>query len=215
MANDLMSAVKQLSRDNLVSRQSLHKQIISFGEIIKPGFNFGTITKRNNPKEYFVGAVLNKLYSLNISTENALLTNDVFLAQYLYRYIYELYTKVFYIFSGLSDKEILSRLGNFFKNNDLKIMEYQDGIKNDLIPPQFKESHKEKYKTMSRFTHPNIESLNMHLNKTPDQQFGFLTPTVSLILWHSVEIMRLFVDLKLLNFDKSIDRGKLVSLQNS
>lgn len=204
----------KLSNENIAIRNSLQNKIVVFGEIIKPGFNFGTITKKDNPKEYFAAAVLNKLYSLNISTENVLFTNDVFLSQYLYRYIYELYTKVFYIFSGSSDEEIVSRLHNFFNNNDLKITEYQDGIKNELIPPKFKESHKEKYKTMSRFAHPNIESLNMHLGKTSDQQFEFLTPTINLILWHSVAIIKLFADFKLLDLDKNIDQGKLLSLQN-
>ena len=210
-----MGVDKQLNTENLVTKHSLQSKVISFGEIINPGFNFGTVTKNGNPKEYFAAAVLNKLYSLNISTENVLLTNDVFLSQYLYRYIYELYTKVFYIFSGSSDEEILSRLDNFFKNNDLKITEYQDGIKNDFIPPKFKESHKEKYKMMSRFAHPNIESLNMHLGKTSDQQFGFLVPTINLILWHSVAIIKLFTDLKLLGLDKNINQERLLSLQNT
>ena len=210
-----MGVDKQLNTGNLVTKHSLQSKVISFGEIIKPGFNFGTVTKSGSPKEYFAAAVLNKLYSLNISTENVLLANDVFLSQYLYRYIYELYTKVFYIFSGSSDEEILSRLDNFFKNNDLKITEYQDGIKNDFIPPKFKESHKEKYKMMSRFAHPNIESLNMHLGKTSDQQFGFLVPTINLILWHSVAIIKLFTDLKLLGLDKNINQERLLSLQNT
>lgn len=204
----------KLNNENIAIRNSLQNKIVVFGEIIKPGFNFGTITKKDNPKEYFAAAVLNKLYSLNISTENVLFTNDVFLSQYLYRYIYELYTKVFYIFSGTSDDEILLRLHNFFNNNDLKITEYQDGIKNDFIPPKFKEAHKEKYKTMSRFAHPNIESLNMHLGKNSDQQFEFLTPTINLILWHSVAIIKLFADFKLLDLDKNIDQGKLLSLQS-
>ena len=106
-------------------------------------------------------------------------------------------------------------MDNFFKNNDLKITEYQDGIKNDFIPPKFKESHKEKYKMMSRFAHPNIESLNMHLGKTSDQQFGFLVPTINLILWHSVAIIKLFTDLKLLGLDKNINQERLLSLQNT
>ncbi len=204
----------KLSNENIAIRNSLQNKIVVFGEIIKPGFNFGAITKKDNPKEYFAAAVLNKLYSLNISTENVLFTNDVFLSQYLYRYIYELYTKVFYIFSGVSDDEIVLRLRNFFNNNDLKITKYQDGIKSDFIPPKFKENHKEKYKTMSRFAHPNIESLNMHLGKTSDQQFEFLTPTINLILWHNVAIIKLFADFKLLGLDKNIDQDKLLSLQS-
>ena len=57
-----------------------------------------------------------------------------------------MYTKVFYIFSGSSDENTVSRLRKFFNNNDLKITEYQAGIKDDFIPPKFKESHKKKYK---------------------------------------------------------------------
>lgn len=205
----------QLNNKNIAIRNLLQSKIIAFGEIIKPGFNFGAVTKDKNPKEYFVAAVLNKLYSLNISTENVLFTNDVFLSQYLYRYIYELYTKVFYIFSGSSNEEVMSRLRDFFNNSDLKITEYQDGIKNDFIPPKFKENHREKYKMMSRFAHPNIESLNMHLGKTPDQQFGLIVPTIDLILWHSVAIIKLFSDLKLLKLDKNIDQQRLISLQDS
>ena len=204
----------QLNNKNIAIRNSLQGKVITFGEIIKPGFNFGAVKKDEKPKEYFAAAVLNKIYSLNISTENVLFANDVFLSQYLYRYIYELYVKVFYIFSGSTDEEIVSRLRDFFNNSDLKITEYQNGIKNNFIPPKFKESHKGKYKMMSRFAHPNIESLNMHLGKTSDQQFGFLVPTIDLILWHNVAIIKLFSDLKLLNLDKNIDQKKLVSLQN-
>lgn len=204
-----------LNNININLRNSLQNKIISFGKVIEPGFDFGTVTKERNPKEYFVAAVLKKLYSLNISTGNILLANDVFLSIYLYRYIYELYTKVFYIFSGSSDKEIVSRLNEFFNNNVLKIAEYQDGIREKFNPKDFKESHKEKYKMMSRFAHPNIESLNMHLGKTSDQQFELLEPTINLILWHSVAIIKLFADFKLLGIDKSIDQGKLLSLQNA
>jgi hypothetical protein len=207
--------INQLNRENIELKNALQDKIVSFGEIIKPGFKFETVTKKENPKEYFAGAVLNKIYSLNISTENVLLSNDIFLAQYLYRYIYELYTKTFYIFSGSSDEEIVLRLRNFFNNNDLKITEYQDEIKSDLIPPKFKESHKEKYKTMSRFAHPNIESLNMHLGKNSDQQFSFLAPTINLILWHNIAIIKLFADLRLLNLDKTVDQEKLISLQSN
>ena len=200
-------------KENILLRNSLQKKIILFNGIIKPGFNFGTVTKKDNPKEYFVSSILNKIYSLNVSMENILLTNDIFLSIYLFRYIYELYIKVLYIFSGKSEDEILLRLNNFFMNKDLKIIEYQEKINDNLIPPQFKESHKEKYKIMSRITHPNIDSLKLHLNKDHNQQFEFLVPNINLAIWHSVEIIRLFSNVKLLGFDKNINQQDLVSLQ--
>ena len=203
-----------LTKENISLKNSLQSKIILLNIIIKPCFNFGIVTKKDSPKEYFASSVLNKIYSLNVSLENVLLTNDVFLSVYLYRYIYELYTKVFYIFSGGSEDEILSRLSNFFINKDLKITEYQEGINDDFIPARFKEGHKEKYKTMSRFAHPNVESFNMHMNTTPDKQFGFLIPNINLAMWHNIEIIKLFSNAKLLGFDRSINKEYLEGLQN-
>ena len=104
------------------------------------------------------------------------------------------------------------------KTTNLRVYSYSSFTQSwgpgPLLKQKFKESHKEKYKTMSRFAHPNIESLNMHLGKTSDQQFEFLTPTINLILWHSVAIIKLFADFKLLDLDKNIDQGKLLSLQS-
>ena len=105
----------QLNKENIALKYSLQGKITSFGEIIKPGFNFGTVTKSGTPKEYFAAAVLNKLYSLNISTENVLLANDVFLAQYLYRYIYELYIKVFIFFPAHLTKKFYPDWTTFLK----------------------------------------------------------------------------------------------------
>lgn len=202
-----------LAKDSILLKNSLQNKIILFNKIIKPGFNFGTVTKKDNSKEYFASTILNKIYSINISMENILLSNDVFLSVYLYRYVYELYIKVFYIFSGESEEEILSRLNNFFINKDLKIKEYQEGIKDDLIPAQFKKSHREKYRMMSRIAHPNIESFNIHLNKTAKEQFDFLIPNINLAMWHSIEIIRLFSNTKLLGFDKNIKQKDLELLQ--
>ncbi|HUW72152.1 MAG TPA: hypothetical protein VMV66_03130 [Candidatus Humimicrobiaceae bacterium] len=201
-----------LNEGNIRLRDSLREKIISFGLVLKSCFNFGTIKKEENPKEYFAAAVLNKIYSINISLENLLLTNDIFLSNYLYRYIYELYIKVFYIFSDPAEEEILSRLEKFFENKDLKMKEYQDGIDDNLLPLKLKEKHIKKYQQMCRIAHPNIDSLNIHINKTPDGQFDFLVPTVNLIIWHSAEIIKLFSKLKLLGIDRNIDRDKLTQL---
>ena len=90
----------RLKNENILLKKSLQNKIVSLNEIIKPGFNFGTVTRKDNPKEYFASSILNKIYSLNVSAENSLFSNDVFLSIYLYRYVYELYIKVFYIFSA-------------------------------------------------------------------------------------------------------------------
>lgn len=157
---------------------------------------------------------MNKLYSLNVSTENCLITNDVFLVNCLYRYVYELHLKVLYVFSADFDSEIFSRINNFLEGRDLKIKEYQEGIRDNLTIPRLKEIHKEQYRKMSEIAHPNIRSLNLHLHTDPNKQFDFLVSTVNLILWYSVEIIRLFSNLKLLNLDKNIDFNGSLALQN-
>ena len=194
-------------------RAHLLEMARGFNKLLTPCFNFGLVKKEESPKEYFVVAVLNKLFSLNISLENIIFTNDVFLLNYLYRYVYELYVKVFYIFSGSDDAEINEKIKKFFDNKRMEIKDYLENINESSIPPKLKEEHKEKYLLMNRMAHPNINSLNMHLNKTKEQQFDFLVPTVNLIFWHNAEIMRVFSYLKILGVDKSLDLDKLYSLQ--
>ena len=60
-----MGKERLLKKENYVLRQSLLNKVVHLNEIIKPGFNFGLVTKKDNQKEYFVGLVLNKIYSLN------------------------------------------------------------------------------------------------------------------------------------------------------
>jgi len=205
-----------LKKENILLRDALQDKIIFLNRIIKPGFNFGTVSKKNNPKEYFVAVALNKIYSVNVSIENVLLANDVFLSVYLYRYAYELYIKILYIFSGLSDQEILFRLNNFFENKDLKIKEYLKKINNDFVsmPPNFKNNHFKKYRKMSQIIHPNIDSINIHLHTTPDEQFEFLVSAIKLTLWHIIEIILLFLKIKALDLDKNINQKQLILLQN-
>ena len=202
-----------LTRENILLRDSWQNSIVLFNQVIKPGFNFGTVTKKDNPKEYFASSILNKIYSLNISMENSLFTNDVFLSIYFYRYVYELYIKVFYIFSGSSEEQILLRLNEFFDNRKWNFNIIKDEINNSYLPPKFKDDHEKKYGVICRFVHPNHESFKLHLNRTNDQQFEFLIPNISLTMWHSIEIIKLFQTLKILNFDKNINRKDLDSLQ--
>ncbi len=202
-----------LKMKNILLKNSLQNKIVSLNEIIKPGFNFGTVTKKDNPKEYFASSILNKIYSLNVSAENSIFSNDVFLSIYLYRYVYELYIKVFYIFSGSSEKEILFRLNEFFDDKKWIIKDILNDINDSFLPPKFKESHEEKYKSICRFVHPNHESFKLHINRTDDQQFEFLVPNINLVIWHNIGIIRLFSDAKILNFDKNINQKDLESLQ--
>jgi len=204
-----------LNSEKLPVRHRFHRSIISLGELMGPAFNFGTINKNENPKEYFAAIVLNKLYSLNISTENCLLTNDVFLINYLYRYVYELYLKALYMFSADSDSEIFLRINNFLEGRNLKIKEYQEGIRDNLTIPRLKEIHKEQYRKMSEIAHPNIRSLNLHLHTDSNKQFDFLASTIRLILWHNIELVKLFSFLKLLDIETRLDRSRLNVLQNS
>lgn len=203
----------RLKSENILRRNILQNKIISLNEIIKPGFNFGTVTRKDNPKEYFASSILNKIYSLNISAENSIITNDVFLSIYLYRYIYELYVKVFYIFSGSSEEQILLRLKEFFENKEWRLKDILEKINDNFIPPEFKESHGEKYKSICQFVHPNHESFKLCFNRTDDQQFEFLIPNINLTIWHSVGIVKFFSDAKILNFDKNINQKDLISIQ--
>jgi len=202
----------RLNDKNKVLSTFLQYKASSINEAIKPVFNFKEIDKNTKPKEYFAMAVLNKIYSLDVSLENIILTNDVFLCNYFYRYVYELYIKVLYIFSASNEEETIARLNNFFSGNMPGIFDCQKMINDQFIPPQFKEKHKQKYKTLSDIAHPNIQSLNIHLDTNPDQQFEFLNPTASLSVWHIIEIIKFFLNLKLIKLDEE-NQKKLFDLQ--
>lgn len=208
-----MGMDNRLKNENILLKKFLQNKIVSLNEIIKPGFNFGTVTRKDNPKEYFASSILNKIYSLNVSAENSLFSNDVFLSIYLYRYVYELYIKVFYIFSGSSEEQIIFRLNEFFDNKKWILKDILNEINDNFLPPKFKESHEEKYRSICRFVHPNHESFKLHLNRTDDQQFEFLVPNINLTIWHNIGIIKLFSNAKILNFDKNINQKDLESLQ--
>jgi len=210
-----MSENRLLKQENIVLRSFLLNKVASLNEIIKPGFNFGLKTREENPREYFAGLVLNKIYSLNISIENSIFANDVFLSIYLYRYIYELYIKISYIYSGSSDDENIHRLNEFFENKKWILADINDKINNNILFSKFTENHKERYNQICKFVHPNIDSLKLHLNRTDDQQFEFMVPNVNLTIWYIVEIIIFFSNLKLLDLDKKIDLNKLNALRNS
>ncbi len=207
-----MSKNRLLKKENFILRNSLLNKVASLNEIIKPGFNFGYVTKKDNPKEYFVALVLSKIYSLNISVENSIFANDVFLSIYLYRYIYELYIKILYIFSGSSEDENIIRLNEFFENKKWTLADIKDRANTNFMPPEFIKNHKERYNQICRFVHPNIESLKLHSNRTDDQQFEFLEPNINLTIEYAVAIIIFFSNLKLLDFDKKIDQKKLIML---
>lgn len=195
-------------------RRFLKEKISLFGTVIKSAYPFEKVTRENNPEEYLVGLILNKLYSFQISLENTLLFNDVFLSIYLYRYAHELHIKIRYIFSSMDGTETKIRIDDFFADKDLKFQEYLNGTTSDTITEKLKETHQENYRLMSRFVHPNRSSLQLHLNRTDDQQFEFLVPNIRLTLWHISEILRLFSSLRLLNIHQKISKNNLDSLQS-
>ncbi len=204
-----------LKKENILLKNLLQIKIVSLNEIIGPGFNFGIVTRKDNPKEYFASLVLNKIYSLAISMENSIIANDVFLSIYLYRYVYELHIKVSFIFSGSSEKDILFRLDEFFENKKWNLAGIINKTNTNFVPLKVLEDHKEKYEMICRFVHPNIESLKLHSNRSDDQQFEFLVPNINLTIWHAAVIIRLFSNFKILNFNTNIDQRKLELLQST
>lgn len=208
------NSILRISEKNIHTRDLLQQKILAFRNIIEPTLIFDVVTKTGQPKEYFAAIVLKKLYSITASIENCLFTNDIFLAVVLYRYLYELYIKTLYIFSGSSDDKIVSRLHDFYTSRNLRVADYLDGISEKHLPQQIRENHDEFYKTMSRMAHPNIESMALHVEKSADVQFEFMVPTINLSLWHAVEVVRIFHSFELLNCHNKINLSELVSVQN-
>ena len=203
-----------LSAANLSARQSLKSKLDLLGQTIKKVYPFGRLTREGQPKEYFAGLVLNKFYSFEISLENTLLHNDVFMSLYLYRYVYELHIKAQYIFSSALESECLKRLNEFFEGKDLTFRQYLEDTPSNAVSDKLKEQYiSGHYKEVSRFVHPNYPSLKLSTERTDDQQFKFLAINIWLTIWHISEILRLFRALHLLNLDAKLSAGDINSLQ--
>ncbi len=201
-----MNKVYFIRRDILIYKTSL------FNSLIEPVFkSFGDVSPKKERKKFLVLYVLNKIYSLNVSMENIIFSNDVFLSIYIYRYVYELYIKIFYIFSAQSDDEIIERINKFFENKIPDIKTCVDKLDKSLVPNQIIKDHKEKYNKMCNFVHPNINSLHLHINTNSEKQFEFLIPNINLSIWLLVDLMRFFIKQKLI--PSEIDQEKLFNIQ--
>lgn len=179
---------------NYIHREILKHKVISLNLAIEPVFkSFGKVSKIKDPQKYFILCILNKIYSINVSMENIIFTNDIFLSIYIYRYIYELYIKVFYIFSTESSGEVVKRINRFFVNNIPEIHECEKKLNRGLVPPEVTKNHRIKYKKICDFVHPNFNSLMLHIDKDHNQQFKFLVPNINLSVWLLVDLVRFFL----------------------
>lgn len=204
----------KLSDKNLLHRDKIIRGLVDFNKALEGGLNFKLIEKKANPKYFFEALVLKKLYVINISAENSLLANDVFLSVYLYRYIYELYIKVAYIYSSKNDAELLVRIENFFSGIDLRVDKYIKGIDTSKFNAAFIDDHNEKYKLMSQIAHPNVESFNLHIGKTSNVHFDFIVPNIILSFFLIKEIIDLFIKNGDLDLKNSINAKDLETAFN-
>lgn len=201
-----------LSKNNLLIRKTLISKTQKLSTLLEPGFDFGTIHKDESPVDFFIVKVLNKMFSLVVSIENNIVTNDIHQAISLYRYSYELFLKVFFMFSK---EEKVVEINNFFENKGIttNIAGTLSKIDESKLPPNFKTEHLEKYKKMSRFVHPNIESLNLHADSSDDQIFYFIVSNIKLTTWHLIEIVKIFIDNNNFKLESNINKEELERLQ--
>jgi hypothetical protein len=205
--------IKGLKFENLVLRNTLLSNCKEMNKILLPAFKFGNVNKNNDPKGFYAGLVLNKLYSNNVSLENLVMSNDVFMVNCLYRYTYEMYIKTFSIFNYKSDEKTISSLVSFFNSKEPKIRYYFDSIEKETILINNLEEHLKMYKMLSSIAHPNIESLNLHYNKDPNEQFIFLRTTSKLMLGLEIEIILLFQKYKIINLEKNLNSERVRDFQ--
>ena len=104
-----------LSIDDLKLQEELYNNTIIIRENILPVFNFKEFKKEENPIEYALALVFNKLYAILVSTENIILLNDGWLAMYICRYDYELLIKTNYLLDKTSNENIETRVKKFLK----------------------------------------------------------------------------------------------------
>lgn len=187
-----------LSMYNLKLQEELYNNTIIIKENILPVFNFKEFKKEENPIEYALSLVFNKLYAILVSTENIILLNDGWLAMYICRYDYELFIKTKYLLDNNSHEDVKARVERFLEVGQWdKIKEKLDAIEsNDEFIKDIKNNHKDFYKKINSIVHPNIESLNLHVNKNSDDLFNFMKSTIKLNLLMIYKIIEIIIDRK-------------------
>lgn len=187
-----------LSMYNLKLQEELYNNTIIIKENILPVFNFKEFKKEENPIEYALSLVFNKLYAILVSTENIILLNDGWLAMYICRYDYELFIKTKYLLDNNSHQDVKARVERFLEVGQWdKIKEKLYAIEsNDEFIKDIKNNHKDFYKKINSIVHPNIESLNLHVNKNSDDLFNFMKSTIKLNLLMIYKIIEIIIDRK-------------------
>lgn len=169
-----------LNVDNLKLQEKLYKNTIIIREEILPVFNFKEFKKKDDSIEYTLALIFNKLYVMLVSTENIILLNDGWLAMYICRYNYELFIKTKYLLNNNSHEDVKARIKKFLEVGRWDtIKEKLDGIENnDEFIKDIKNNHKDFYRKINSVVHPNIESLNLHINKNSDDLFNFMSTNI-------------------------------------
>lgn len=169
-----------LNVDNLKLQEKLYKNTEKIRKEILPIFNFKEFKKKDDSIEYTLALIFNKLYVMLVSTENIILLNDSWLAMYICRYNYELFIKTKYLLDNNSHEDIEARIKRFLEVGQWdKIKEKLDAIEsNDEFIKDIKNNHKDFYKKMNSIVHPNIESLNLHINKNSNDLFDFMATNI-------------------------------------
>lgn len=198
-----------LSQSNTKIQENLFRKANLLRNEILPIFEFKELAKKDKPIEFTIILIFNKLHAMMVSIENIILVNDGWLGMYVARYSYELYIKTKYIFDEKSKENILIRINKFLE------VEQQDNIQgkldnisdNDSFIQQIKLNHKEFYKKLNTVVHPNIESLDFHINgKNKDDNDRFLSNSVAMrlslsIIFHIIETIYQNKDnLELINY---------------
>jgi hypothetical protein len=207
-----------LSADNLKKQEYLYKNTSAIREEILPAFNFDEFKKDDNPIEYALALVFNKIYVMLVSMENVILLNDGWLAMYLYRYAYELFIKTKYLLDKNSQEDNKIRVEKFLEVGQWdKIKEKLDAIESDdEFIQEIKNNHKDSYKIMNAIVHPNIESLSFHIrHEKNNDRFLFMASTVKLNLLIISKIIETIINRKNeLKFTQYPDIKKIQKLIN-
>lgn len=188
-----------LSADNLKKQEYLYKNTSAIREEILPAFNFDEFKKDDNPIEYALALVFNKIYVMLVSMENVILLNDGWLAMYLYRYAYELFIKTKYLLDKNSQEDNKIRVEKFLEVGQWdKIKEKLDAIESDdEFIQEIKNNHKDSYRIMNAIVHPNIESLSFHIrHEKNNDRFLFMASTVKLNLLMISKIIETIINRK-------------------
>jgi hypothetical protein len=150
------------------------------------------ISKKELNPERMLWEIHSKIFTIIITTQNALLTKDSLSTHLVARYTYEILIIFYYIFSDKTKSEERSKAFLSFNQFETKQRDWKNGktftvLLEEIPDKSFLNFHKNHYRNLSNLGHPTMDSFLLN-RRGEESEFKTIINTSILIIRNLIEI---------------------------